>query len=389
MSTHSSWFKLIQPIIGEAMVVFIVQFIPLITLSVFDYAIYSAIYLIYAVGLAVMFAVLADVWAREIRAKRLDPINSADSFGAVLVAICLTFALIGLAIGWLLSKDGLVGALSSAAVGMATFRAGARYFLIGTGSLKRAFKADLTGAIAGALTLSIGVAIGVHSLSSALAIWLAVVTIAGLVSGVRPHFSLRLTNGWIKGKKRIIQWLLGEALLMNLTSIGAPYFVGIVAGPSSLALLRGSTSLAYPVRLILGTARARIVSGQGVGRNAVRYLSLGALSLGGLTFTGLELIYNSGIARGSTLYLLSSHSISIAVLLVATAISTYYQFVARGSNEGRSILIRRVVHTAIVFGCIAALTIIGGEKLVIWGASLGTSLTVIIWFLPARNRKGK
>lgn len=370
-------------VLGEGSVVLAVQLLPIVFLTIFDYAWYSAIYLGYAAWLAIMLALLSDVWAR---AASVKVPGARDEYYGVLTTLAFVSAIPTTSIVGVITLDVTVSAAAGVATAFAVYRAGSRYFLIVMGEAGRAGLADL---FAGLLGVAISIALiarDAYSLQVVLIIWLGVNCFSVVAMGARPVFNFRHLMRWVPRHRPLIGTLLGEAGLMNLASLGNPVIVGAIAGPAALALLRAATSLIYPVRLIMSAIRPSIVSGQlGRARGAVSAVGAVGAILGVAISAALTLSSRFSLAAGSAAEVLAEYSLAVAALAAATTLSTYFQFVARGALPGKAIIQRRIVHTLVMLSCttIAAQTL--GISAIIWAASVATVITIPLWALRTKG----
>lgn len=370
---------LVLPVVGEASVVLAAQFLPIIFLTITEYAWYSAIYLGYAACLAIMLAMLGDVWARI---ARIDTVDDRVQYYAVLTAISVLSGFGAAIVVGLVSSDPLLTGVSGAATVAAVYRSGSRYFLIVAGDPRRVGLADLIAGILGSGVTILLVTLQNYSLNSVVLIWFGVNLVSVIAIRAWPVFSPRHVTSWISQHHAMIRSLLGEAGLMNIASIGTPFIVGGVAGTSALALLRGATSLIYPVRLIMGAIRSKIVSGHldKSPRTVTSVAAIGSL-LGLIIAVALIASNKLDLTTGSAAELLAEHSWAVATLAATTTLSTYFQFIARGKLPGRTIIQRRLVHTVLVLSCTVAAAALFGPSAIIWAASLATALTAPLWAL--------
>lgn len=374
---------LVMPVLGEASVVLAVQFLPIILLTIIDYAWYSAIYLGYAACLAIMLALLGDVWARV---ARVDAVDDRVQYYAVLTAISVFSGFGAVIVVGLVSHDLMLTGVSGAATAAAVYRSGSRYFLIVAGDPRRVGLADLIAGLLGSGITILLVASQNYSLHSVVLIWFGVNLISVVAIRARPVLSPHHVASWISQHRAMIRSLLGEAGLMNVASIGTPLIVGGIAGTSALALLRGATSLIYPVRLIMGAIRSRIVSGHmGKSRRAVSAVAATGAFLGLVIAVALMASSKLGFTTGSAAELLAEHSWAVATLAATTTLSTYFQFIARGILPGKTIIQRRLIHTVLMLSCTVTAAALFGASAIIWAASLATALTVPLWALCSRR----
>ena len=112
-------------LIGEVGAIAVIQLLPMLHLSILEYAAYSAIYLGFAAFITAKFALLSDVWARQTRqGSGGHALN--HTYMSTLTAIAL---LGGVVVGTLTSaiaQDFLLGGVALCAVSAGVFRAGTR-----------------------------------------------------------------------------------------------------------------------------------------------------------------------------------------------------------------------------------------------------------------------
>ncbi|WP_350258742.1 hypothetical protein [Scrofimicrobium sp. R131] len=374
-------------VIGEAAVVGVVQFIPMIALDVPQYALYAAIYLWYGALLAYLFASLSDVWARIFRTSRSE-YSRASTYYSVLTSSVIFSILITTAGMLVLQQGWLLSALSGLAVGLALYRAGSRYYLVAVGPALRSGMADLCAAVLSVPLILVWIKSGHYGTEAAIATWLFLTLIYMLVTWSLPRFSLKLTGSWFRHNRRTITAMATEATLMNISSVGTPYLVGAAVGAVGMAALRSATSVAYPVRLILSPLRSRIVVGaSGTLMRLCGQASILGLVLGSGAAVVLALFNGLGFLPHSALALLSNYAIPVGVYVAGTALSTTLQFWARGHDAGRILLVKRLVHTAVILGGTLIGAVFFGVEGAMWGTAVSTLLTSVLWLMGTRNNR--
>lgn len=367
-------------IAGDGLFIAVIQFMPLILLHVRDYAVYAGLYLIYAAALALMFALLSDPWARSVRQGVNRAIEEVRSYYAVLSAMALGTGLVMATTGAVLGL-GLVASTALLIAGTAAlFRVGSRYFLIATTGGRVVGWADTISAGFGLIAVIVLVTRQGYSLEHAIILWMIVSLMATAATRVKPLISLKELRRWPSGRGSAMLALLSEAAIMNLASVGTPYAVGAILGAPGLAAHRGATSLAYPVRLVLGAVRSRLVTGALRPRVKVLLLvGLLGILLGSAAVVLLMGLRRSGYAVDSVLVMLGAYPYPVGLLIAATSVSTFLQFAVRGSVPGRSLLFRRGLHTSIVLLVTIVGALAGGVGSMLWGAAIAAWATVPIW----------
>ncbi|WP_127573415.1 hypothetical protein [Georgenia faecalis] len=370
-----------------------VQFAPIALLDVGSYARFAAIYIAYAAAYSVILALLSDVWGRSLRTDTAEAYPSAvanigsdkTAYYTVLTQLSLAGGFVvgvgtGAALGW-----GAVAFIAGLAAAFALYRAGSRYYQINTGGHLRAAVADMAAALISGATLVAIHSTGALNATGALTVWLAGSLVAVIV--VREfHYSRTVgLRSWLRTHGHTARGLLAESVLMTASSAGTPYIVAAAAGLPAMAAIRAATSLLYPIRLILGVARSRIVAGS-FGRTRGTMLGVAALS----ACCGLGLMFAvSGIGRldfaDTTLHLLGQNPASLGLLAAATFASTYLQFLARGILRGRALVVRRTFHTVAVVVSTAVGAAMHGVEGALLGSAVGTLITVVVWAIKLRD----
>jgi hypothetical protein len=374
-------------VIGQGSMIAVIQLTPMLALPVAGYALYAAVYLGYAAGVAITYATVADVWSRVLR--REEPSAALlSSFHAALTSVSLACgALVGVVVA-LLAHSAPLGAAAGLAVTVAVFHSGVAYRLVSAGRIGRVGMADVGGAAGAALLVAASLASGAYSPLVALLCWTAGNTISCVVLAVPPRWSPREAVGWFRAHRHLIALLAGEASIKTLESVGTPFLVGGIGGGLALALHRAASSLTYPVRLVVDVLRARIISGA-IGGSARAVLVVGALgALAGTTVgVALDVLGGwDGLGTDSIVTRMAPHALAVGSWVWSTSISSFVQFVGRGRFSGRELILRRTAHTIIVLGATAAGVLLLGPTAVIWSAALAELAAVALW-IPARARR--
>lgn len=389
-----NWTKSALPILSEVCVVAVAQMIPIVAMSVTEYARYTSIYLIFGVMYGIVLATICDVWARSARRKNEsckleeddgDATPEAQArqasrrySGALLQAAMALGATNGILALFVVSPA------SAALAGMATtlgiIRSGNRYFLLARGKPGKAGLGDLAGALVGATVWLLVLSFASGNINAGLAAWLATsLTSVLLCSGI----SLRDTEGllpWVRTHWKEMRALLADSLLMNISSVVTPYLAALFGGFSAMALVRSSTSLLYPVRLVLGVLRPRLVSHgtENWIRSTLIIAGFGAVTGIGVAI-GLFAAKRLSLFPESTLALLADYPRAIGVLTLCTAVSVFLQFEARGRLTASALIGRRLTHTAILVVVVSAATLIGGYNWASAGLAIAAALSIPLW----------
>lgn len=373
-------------LIGEVGAIAVIQLLPMLHLSIFEYAAYSAIYLGFAAFITAKFALLSDVWAR--RTQQDGGGNALNhTYMSMLTAVAL---LGGIVVGTLTSaiaQDLLLGSVALCAVSAGVYRAGTAYRLIGNGRALRAGLTEIAGACCAGTAALIIVLNDSYSTLTALACWAISPLVSSLGTPMLPRLHPREVTGWLRENRSAIRALVGESLIKNVESIGTPYLLGGLGGAAALALYRAGSSLTYPVRILIDAVRARIVNGsiKANGRTLAVLTAAGG-GMGACVAGALFAADSWGLGQDAVLGLLAHHIFAVWAWVWVTAISTFIQFAGRGYFDPRSLILRRIAHTLVVMLGTAAALLIFGVGAVIWGAVITRVLAIPLW-LVGRNRQ--
>lgn len=390
------------PLLSEVCVVAVAQMIPIVAMSVTDYARYTSIYLIFGVMYGIVLATICDVWARS--ARRRDELRklketqgdatsetetrqaSGRYSGALLQAAMALGATNGILALFVVSPAS--AALAGVATTLGIIRSGNRYFLLARGKPAKAGLGDLAGALVGATIWLLVLSSESGGVNAGLVAWLATsLTSVLLCSGI----SIRDTEGllpWVRSHWTEMRALLGDSLLMNISSVVTPYLAAFFGGFSAMALVRSSTSLLYPVRLVLGVLRPRLVS-QGTEnwiRSTLNIAGFGAVTGIGVAI-GLFSAKHFSLFPKSTFALLADYHIAIGFLTLCTAVSVFLQFEARGRLTASALIGRRLTHTAILVIVVSAATLLGGYSWASAGLAIASALSIPLWAARKTGQK--
>lgn len=376
-------------IAGQVAMTVVIQLAPMVGLPVTGYAVYSAVYLGYAACIAITYATVSDVWARALR-RSAEEARLIRAFQAALTAVATLGGGVVGTVFLLAARDPLATAVAAAATATAVYRSGVAYRLVAAGRIRRVGIADLAGAGSAASGTAIAIAGNEYSTVLALACWGIGSLVSCAVLAVPPVWNGRATASWFTEHRKDIALLSGEAAIKTLESVGTPYLVGGVGGVLALALHRAASSLTYPVRLVVDVLRSRIISGAigRIGHAVLAMCVLGALAGaavgGGLTVLGGW----HALGRDTVVVLMAPHAIAVGAWVWSTAISSFIQFVGRGSFSGRRLILRRVAHTVLVIGLTVGGVLMFGPGAVIWSAALAELLAALLW-IPPRGSDGR
>lgn len=371
---------------GEAATISVVQLLPMFVLGVVDFALYSSVYLGFAAVLAVKFAVISDVWAREVAGVCTTPVEN-QSFLAALTGLSIAGGSVVGAVAGFVVHDLLLSALSFIAVTFGVFRGGCVYRLVSDGRILRSGTIQLSAAAASAVVAGLLIAFHQYTSTTALLVWASSALIASLMTGMVPSVSSKALRHWWNTHRISITLLVEESMIKTLESVVTPFIVGGIAGAAALSLHRAGSSITYPVRVVLESMRARIINGS-ITPSLKTFILLTTFGATAGAAVGSALLVSAAfdLGRGSVFQLLTQHPVDLGAWVCVTALTTFYEYAARGVLSGRALINRRLAHSAIIVIGTGAAAAIWGVDGVIWGV-VGTRLIALPLWVRACHRE--
>ena len=150
----------------------------------------------------------------------------------------------------------------------------------------------------------------------------------------------------MRARSKVIRPLLADSMLLDAGAIGLPAAFAPFMGSGQFGIYRALSSLAVPVRLVLLPIRPLI------GRRDKRWhaswraltlILLGAALMGGGALGALTILAASGALAGSTVHAAADqYSVPISINIAALFIGTYFYYVTRNYESGKSLWRLRV-----------------------------------------------
>lgn len=361
----------------------LVPILGLIMLTTWDYARFSIVYLIFAIGWSLSLSVVCDAWLRtgaqakdwaRFRWAQLQLASVAGVVGGVAALVL---------IGNLASA-----LLAGAAVAANVYRLGARYQSTVNDGPARAHLSDL--ATVAALAATIGVALFAAGAMNAEQIILA--WAVGNVIGALPLLVGRYARtyslvSWVRRRRRVIVPLVSDSGLMDLGSSWAPLAMSLFMIPTAFGLYRAVSSVATPVQLVLDPLRP-VIAHQPPARMAN---GLGMAKIGGMglvmalcCYAALVLVVGPLRIGGETLVALTEFAVPTSLFVLSNFLGYSYYISARGHAPVRQLMIGRILQMAVtIVGPAAGLGMFGLPG-AIWGFSASTCISALAWLVIVR-----
>ena len=367
------------------------QLVALFTLSAADFGRFSLVYLLYALGSSILLSVVCEAAVRRHRrdghkASLVDYLGAAGWVGLML-------GLVTVVVGRGVFGDVRLATVAGVAVSCAVYRIGARFREVESGAWNRAILADSSGVV----VLVVAVALlrvadaEVEALDSLLYAW-AVGAIAATGMGLlRPPVGPGVLVGWVREFRYDIAPLLRESLVMDLSSIGAPFAISPILGAASFGIYRAVSNVAAPVRLILNPVRPRIAA---MPLRSLTTWRLSVLVVGGGTVLGvvvattLWLVGDQSIDLG-VLRDLAPYSVPTGLFVALNFVGHFYYLLARTHARPEQLWRGRLVQSggAIVLPVLGAW--LGGLSVGIWSYVVATALGSATWLAVAVALKNR
>lgn len=367
------------------------QLVALFTLSAGDFGRFSLVYLLYALGASILLSVVCEAAVRRYRrdghkAQLIDYLGAAGWVGLMLG---LATAVVGRGV----FGDVRLAMVGGVAVGCAVYRVGARFREVESGAWNRAILADSTGLVILAVAVVVlrvaDVELG--ALDVLLYAWAVAAIAATGVGLLRPPLGPTVLVRWVRDFRHDISPLLRESLVMDLSSIGAPFAISPILGAMSFGIYRAVSNVAAPVRLILNPVRPRIAA------MSLRSLTSWRLSVGvvgGGTVLGvvaaatLWLVGDKGIDLG-VLRDLAPYAVPTGLFVVLNFIGHFYYLLARTHARPEQLWRGRLIQSGAAFVLPVLGAWLGGLSVGIWSYVVATALGSATWLIVAVALKSR
>lgn len=345
---------------------------------------FSLVYLVYALGASIMLSVVCEAAARRVR-KGGERSGRDAYLGAVLwVSI---FAGVGAALlSLVLLPEAWLAAVVVVGVGCAVYRVGARFREIEESAWGIAVRADvcgLVGLVGGVFLFGRLVA----PLSALVLAWALGGSLACL-AGYRTSLALpgALTT-WCGDHRSEIGPLLRESLVMDLSSIGAPYLIAPVLGAAQFGIYRAVSNVAAPVRLVLNPLRPKLAQMDVRSIYSKRTLAPavgGAVILGTGAWGALVVIGRLDLTAG-VITSLAPYAVACGLFVVSSFVGHLLYLGARTHATPGMLWSGRIAQSGFALVVPVAAAWVGGLSWAIWGYVVATIIGAVVWALVAHR----
>lgn len=325
------------------------QLIALVLLVPVDFARFSLVYLIFALGTSVLLSTVCEATnhqgeesGRDITAVYL---SAAGWIAATTLPVSLTVALTA-------GTRPLDSVILAVAIALACYRVPARFREVATHQVGVAARADLVGALALFAVVTGGLLLDAPGLTTIALAWCvagAASTAVGFV--VRPAGPSVLVE-WIRPRRARVKHLLSDSVLLDISSIGTPYAIAPLLGLAGFSAYRAVSNVAAPVRILLSAVRPWIATSSARvnvrGRHMVLALTL-SVSLGGAAFGALAILDSSGLDVGA-LSEVSRFAVQCGLFVAAGLMGQYLYVAARSHLSGTALWRGRLLQSVLAIG---------------------------------------
>lgn len=353
----------------------ILQLAAIIALTTTEYGLFAIVYLVFGWFSSLSMSIVCEPWIRgHARGRAVD---DWGEFGSISVSISLVGGLLASLAGTF-SAGFVTGVASGLAVGTAVFRLNARYY----GFAKGRVRANVVADGLGALIILLGLLVLGVDLFSLLISWAVSNLMQAALTPVRWR-QLSWPGIWARRYRSDIGTLVIDSTLMDVSTIGVPLALAPAMGAANFGLYRAVGNIAFPVRLILGTARP-FVAGLSP-KSATKPLVALPLLVVGLVIAGalcgsVILVNEFHLVQEGVLRDLGEILVPVGLFVAMNFFGTFYQFIVRAHLGRRQILRLRVIQLIISASGPILGWLLGGVVTAVWGMALAMLLQAIVIF---------
>lgn len=365
-------------------VLLIPQVFGLFSLDAAGYGRFSLVYLVYALGTSLALSIVLEAWSRT--KVHGDTVGVWRGYSSTLQLIAVLSAVISAAVALVVGASAGEAAIATAAVLLAIYRFGARYYEVQAGHLRRSLIAD-GSALAGMFVAIIGSIALDAGLSGVLGSW-ALGQLLGLLVGLKPSVpSSRATKMWFSEQSSSIRPLLKDSLLMDASAIGTPYILAGTLGVAGIGIYRAVSSAAAPVRLVLTAVRPILARATptALRRPKVMASVLGITSISAIAVYGALMLIGTN-PRFGVVGQLEPYALPTALFVGANFLGQFFAISMRINAPSRRTLQARILQSSLAL----VMPLVGvwgwGLSGAIWGYSLATTVASMNWMVQALRR---
>lgn len=358
------------------------QFAAMLILPVRPFAVFSLVYLSFALGASVQLSFTVEAEVRAIAqgaesARRKNILAVATWIGLLAGIVTAIVALIA-------TKDPGFALISFAAASAGVFRSGARFIEIARRDWRSSTRSEIIGLTALILSLIAFKLSGQSFNAMTMTIAWAAANLSASFSGYRPTFTLfsTLIQWWrIRGKQA--SELLRDSAILDFSSIGVPYLLTPVLGLVNFGIYRAISNVGAPVRMIINPLRPVLAKKRPRSANIRKYLTLAMLSAICLGLGAWVCIYwiDSASMSLGVIAELGPYAIA-AALFVGTSFIGHFAYVwCRSFSKASHLLTGRFIHSlsAIILPLVGALA--WGLSGAIWSYIISVVIGAIAWVI--------
>lgn len=355
------------------------QFFGLFFLKSAEFGLFSAIYLIFALAIAIVLSVLCDPWV-ILSEKGRTP---GGIYASNLLILSLSFAMLAALVSVILNADLLIILLGALCVMMGTYRSGARYYQVQSARWNTVISADLVSLFVLVTFAILSVQINEKPLLLVMLAWLTSSICACLFG---PHFVGFKFEGliWMKRNWSTIRPLLVDSIAMEVSSVGTPYLLLPVLGLNGFGIYRAISNLSSPIRLLVSPLRPMIVASPILitGKKITVLVLLVSVGIALIAISLFEIIVKFNITMG-VLSEVAVFSLPAGIYLIGAVLISLFPLVVRSLQNSKALMIGRITQTVagvllpvmgfFVFG-------LGGAM---WAYGISSLISGILWMVLA------
>lgn len=356
----------------------IIQIFGLLVLTSQDFGVFSALFLVTALGNSLAYSLVCEPWQRN----KLNKENWAE-FSSIALVVSIFPFLFALVLGAFLKFDLLSLMLVSFASMFTVIRFQARYFQVNQSLTWRALTPDLAGIIFSVVLFSVQSQLHLaNELQSIFWLWFCNSGISALGNNFRKFHLFNTTKNWFLKYHHEIKFLFADSTLLDLGGIATPYVLIPILGISNFGTYRGVTNIASPVKIIFSGLRP--YSSKVNSRFFVTFKGI-LLALAITLFFGIIIYFSLQLISGliwaeSALETVISYSLITSLYFSATFLNGIYYILSRSLLPAKQLVKARIPSTvlAVVFPLIGG--VLFGLEGALWGLVLATSGMSALWF---------
>lgn len=343
---------------------------------------FSLLQLAYALLASGLLSFIAEPWARA--ARRSGTPDAWRDYSGALVVLAVVAAVVGLVMAAL--STSLLPVAWAACIGLAagTYRTGVRYFQQFNGRWLPVVGADLVAIIVAAAGIVLPVVLGgTVTLAVIVVAWAASLLSCALVSRVPSLPRPARLREWVRVHRSDIVILVRDSAITDAGGIGGQLLTAPALGLTAFGTFRAASNVAAPVRMLVAPMRASIASASSrtlLGPRALVATAGVAVLIGAATCVALVAIGRMHLSLG-TLSTLAPLALPVGIFVAATLLLHLYSISARVHGNGRTLLLGRVLQSALILVPVPLAAWLWGLDAAIWVYAIVTSVSASAWLI--------